>query len=99
MDSSPFQQTPVHMDLKRDLSSSSAGQKRDSNGEGKLVLPDGPLFERYSFLSPGLFMGILVSLILLSILYVGISGIAGMEVSYAAFDREMGPQAQRKAQG
>lgn len=88
------------MDLKRDFSSSGR-QKRDSSssGEGKLVLPDGPLFERYSFLSPGLFMGILVSLILLSILYVGISAIAGLEVSYAAFDKEMGPQAQKKAQG
>lgn len=91
------------MDLKRDLSSSfSRHQKRDpsSSGEGQdVVLPDGPLFERYSFLSPGLFMGILVSLILLSILYVGISAIAGLEVSYAAFDKEMGPQAQKKAQG
>ena len=80
------------MDLKRDLSTS----KRDS-GE-KLILPEGPLFERYSFLSPGLFMGILVAVLLLSILYVGISAIAGLQVTYAAFDKEMGPAAQKKVQ-
>lgn len=87
MDDSPIHQNPIHIDLKRDLSTH---QKRDSSGEED-SLPPGPLFERYSFLSPGLFMGILVTLILLSILYVGISAIAGLEVSYAAFDKELGP--------
>lgn len=44
-------------------------------------------------------MGILVSIILLSILYVGITGVASLQVSYAAFDKEMGPAAQKsKAQ-
>ena len=41
-------------------------------------------------------MGLLVSVILLSILYVGISGVASLQVSYAAFDKEMGPSAQKK---
>lgn len=45
---------------------------------------------------PGLFMGFLVSLILVSILYVAISGVASLQVSYAAFDKEMGPAAQKK---
>jgi hypothetical protein len=44
----------------------------------------------------GLFMGFLVSLILISILYVAISGVASLQVSYAAFDKEMGPAAQKK---
>lgn len=49
------------------------------------------------FLTPsGLFMGLLVSFILASILYVGISGLASLQVSYAAFDKEMGPAAQKK---
>ncbi len=87
-------QSPLHLDLKRDLSSTA---KRDSTGD-KPVLPDGPLFERYSFLSPGLFMGILVTVMLSSILYVGISAIAGLQVTYAAFDKEIGPAAQKKAQ-
>ena len=46
----------------------------------------------------GIFMGLVVSVILLSVLYVGISGIAGLQVSYAAFDKEMGPTAQKKQQ-
>lgn len=83
-------QVPVHMDLKRDFSNN----KRAS--DGNITLPDGPLFERYQYLSPGLFMGLLVSFILISILYVAINGVASLQVSYAAFDREMGPAAQKK---
>jgi len=40
-------------------------------------------------------MGLLVSFILISILYVGINGVASLQVSYAAFDKEMGPSAQK----
>ena len=45
-----------------------------------------------------LFMGGLVSLVLLFILYIGVSAIAGLEVSYMAFSKEMGPGAQKKQQ-
>ena len=83
-------QAPVHMELKRDHSQ----QKRASNQN--ITLPDGPLFERYQYFTPGLFMGFLVSFILLSILYVAINGVASLQVSYAAFDKEMGPSAQKK---
>ena len=41
-------------------------------------------------------MGLLIFFILLSILYLGISGVASLQVSYAAFDKEMGPAAQKK---
>lgn len=41
-------------------------------------------------------MGLLVGFILISILYVGITGVASLQVSYAAFDKEMGPSAQKK---
>ena len=40
-------QAPVHMELKRDVPNT----KRAS--EGNITLPEGPLFERYQFLSPG----------------------------------------------
>ena len=40
-------QTSLHTELKRDLRS----HKRDTGD--KITLPDGPLFERYQFLSPG----------------------------------------------
>jgi Na+-transporting methylmalonyl-CoA/oxaloacetate decarboxylase gamma subunit len=43
-------------------------------------------------------MGLLVSFLLLSILYVAVSGVANLQVSYAAFDKENGPSAQKKAQ-
>lgn len=43
-------------------------------------------------------MGLTVALLLFMILYVGISAIAGLEVSYMAFSKEMGPQAQKKQQ-
>ena len=41
-------------------------------------------------------MGLLGALILLSILYVGISALSSLSVSYGAFDKEMGPAAQKK---
>jgi hypothetical protein len=46
----------------------------------------------------GLFMGLLVGFILLSILSVGLSAIGSLQVSYGAFDKEMGPAAQKKQQ-
>lgn len=44
-------------------------------------------------------MGLTVSLLLFGILYVGVSAIAGLEVSYMAFSKEMGPQAQQQKKG
>ena len=43
-------------------------------------------------------MGLLVGLVLLSILGLGLNAISSLQVSYAAFDKEMGPSAQKKAQ-
>ena len=43
-------------------------------------------------------MGLSVSIVLFLILYTGISAIAGLEVSYFAFSKEMGTQAQQKKQ-
>lgn len=41
-------------------------------------------------------MGFLAGFVLLSILYVGLQGLSSLEVSYGAFDKEMGPAAQKK---
>lgn len=41
-------------------------------------------------------MGILIILPLLMILYVAISGVSSLQVSYAAFDSETGPPVQKK---
>lgn len=43
-------------------------------------------------------MTFLVGLLLLGILYVAVSGVGSLQVSYAAFDKEMGPAAQKKQQ-
>ena len=40
-------QTSLHTELKRDL-----GKHKRATGDN-ITLPDGPLFERYQFLSPG----------------------------------------------
>ena len=40
-----------HMDLKRDMSG--MHKRQESGGSGNVTLVDGPLFERYQFLSPG----------------------------------------------
>lgn len=44
----------------------------------------------------GIFMGLITAIVLLSILYVGLQGLSSLEVSYGAFDKEMGPAAQKK---
>jgi len=41
-------------------------------------------------------MGLVGFIIVLSIIYVAVSAVAGLQVSYAAFDREMGPTVQKK---
>ncbi|KXL51402.1 hypothetical protein M433DRAFT_170531 [Acidomyces richmondensis BFW] len=92
----------LHTDLKRDLehhkkSAHTNIVRRQSSSKtvdnAQLNLP---LFETYQFFTPGIFMGLIVSLLLFVILYVGVSAIAGLDVSYMAFSKEMGPQAQNK---
>ncbi|KAF2759376.1 BIG1-domain-containing protein [Pseudovirgaria hyperparasitica] len=75
----------LHVELKRDLGI------RTSNDSL-------PLFEKYMFLSPGIFMGFIAILPLFLLAYVGVSAVAGLEVSYFAFSKEMGPAAQKKQQ-
>jgi hypothetical protein len=43
-------------------------------------------------------MGVFVFILLFLILYVGISAVAGLQVSYFAFSKEMGPSGQKKQQ-
>ncbi|KAG9759004.1 BIG1-domain-containing protein, partial [Aureobasidium melanogenum] len=83
----------MHTDLKRDLNAHIVRASNASSPQADL-----PLFEKYQFLSPGIFMGGVVSILLFSILYVGISAIANLEVSYMAFSKDMGPAAQKKQQ-
>jgi hypothetical protein len=41
-------------------------------------------------------MSLFVLVILLSVLAVGLKALSSLEVSYGAFDKEMGPAAQKK---
>ena len=43
-------------------------------------------------------MGLLALFFLGLILYIAINAVASLEVSYAAFDKETGPSAQKKQQ-
>lgn len=45
------------------------------------------LFVSYSFFTPGLFMTLLVSLLLCAILFVALSWLSSMAISYQAFDK------------
>ncbi|KAK2071731.1 hypothetical protein P8C59_006135 [Phyllachora maydis] len=81
---------PLHMDLKR-RAEEVLDQARTTNSTGNL-----PLFVKYQFFTPGIFMSLIVLIILLSILGVGLRALSSLEVSYGAFDKEMGPAAQKK---
>ncbi|KAL9003960.1 MAG: hypothetical protein Q9180_009872, partial [Flavoplaca navasiana] len=93
MDSS-FSSSQSHMGIKRDFGAHS--KRADDNAN--VTLPNAPLFEKYQYFTPGIFMGLIVILPLFMILYVGISAVGSLQVSYAAFDREMGPQTAKKGQ-
>ncbi|KAI1462192.1 BIG1-domain-containing protein [Annulohypoxylon moriforme] len=80
----------VHQELKRDLH---LIQQRAKNNTRDL-----PLFEKYQYFTPGIFTALVAASILISILYVGLIGVASLEVPYGAFDKEMGPAAQKKQQ-
>jgi hypothetical protein len=41
-------------------------------------------------------MGLLVALVLGSILFVGLSALSSLEVSYGAFEKDMGPTGHKK---
>ncbi|KAK2598960.1 hypothetical protein QQS21_005565 [Conoideocrella luteorostrata] len=84
---------PLHMGRKRGINGAFAMERAN-----KTERDTRPLFEKYQFFTPGIFMGLIVTTVLLSILGAGIRGLANLEVSYGAFDKEMGPAAQKKQQ-
>lgn len=80
----------MQMELKRDTSAHYKRANSTSN--------EGGLFERYQYFTPGLFMGFAAVIPLFLILLVGIRALLSLEVSYFAFSKEMGPNAQKKQQ-
>ncbi|CAM1508501.1 Fc.00g053490.m01.CDS01 [Cosmosporella sp. VM-42] len=84
---------PLRMDLKRHTQGKPILRRANET-----VRDTRPLFEKYQFFTPGIFMAIITAIVLLSILGVGLTALASLEVSYGAFDKEMGPAAQKKQQ-
>ncbi|KAJ3522515.1 hypothetical protein NM208_g12826 [Fusarium decemcellulare] len=82
---------PVRMDLKRDVTDGL--MRRADNGS---VIDNRPLFQKYQFFTPGIFMALITAIVLFSILSVGLRALASLEVSYGAFEKDMGPAAQKK---
>ncbi|KAF8426387.1 BIG/ATPase V1 complex, subunit S1 [Tirmania nivea] len=73
--------------------------KKPKDGNTDTVIPmTGSLFKKYAFFSPGIWMGYLAAFFLISISYVGLNALTSLKVSYGAFEKEMGPAAQKKQQ-
>ena len=79
----------MQMELKRDLSSHANRTNRTNSSQVGL-------FEKYQYFTPGIFMGFAAIIPLFLILLVGIRALTSLEVSYFAFSKEMGPNAQKK---
>ncbi|OAX82413.1 hypothetical protein ACJ72_03241 [Emergomyces africanus] len=99
-------QNPLRASMKRDNMPHSHS-RRDGTGDGD---SDGgtnddegqwgnlPLFEKYQFLSQGIFMGLMAGLLFVIIVYVGLSALLSLKVSYAAFEKDNSPAAVKKQQ-
>lgn len=82
---------PMQTELKRRSEPVTINQKA-----GNSTVDNRGLFEKYQFFTPGIFMGLIALVVMLSILGVGLTALSSLEVSYGAFDKEMGPAAQKK---
>lgn len=51
--------------------------------------PGGSVADRYQFFTPGVWMGVLVSALLLSILYGALLWLASLEISYKSFEKQL----------
>ncbi|KAJ5717454.1 BIG/ATPase V1 complex subunit S1 [Penicillium malachiteum] len=88
--SNEFNQDGLHMDLKRDYSSHSSYSSSSDRHQS--------LFDEYQYFTPGIFMGLLASFFFILILYIGISALSSLQVSYAAFEKDTSAAAQKKQQ-
>ncbi|PWW75160.1 BIG1-domain-containing protein [Tuber magnatum] len=89
--------TPLFTRL--EVQSAPSGELRRRDDHKNTTRPTvGSLFSRYQFFTPGIFMGYLAGLFLLAVLYVAVSSVSSLTVTYGAFEKEMGPAAQKKQQ-
>ncbi|VEU20807.1 DEKNAAC101750 [Brettanomyces naardenensis] len=68
-----------------------AYDEETGNGVGKddtpYVFPEGSLFDRYTFFSSGIWMAIIVSSLLFSVVAVALSWLNSVQISYGAFEK------------
>ncbi|KAM0286015.1 hypothetical protein ACHAQH_001205 [Verticillium albo-atrum] len=83
---------PLHEDLKRLRARIASSPRAENNTEWAKL----GLFDKYQFFTPGIFHALVISIVLLSILGVGLRALGSLEVSYGAFDKENGPAAHKK---
>ncbi|KAL4997225.1 BIG/ATPase V1 complex, subunit S1 [Aspergillus recurvatus] len=83
----PYQDA-MHMDLKRDYSAHSRSDDTTNKS----------LFDEYQYFTPGLFMGLIAAFFFIAILYVGLSALMSLQVSYAAFEKDSSSTVQKKQQ-
>lgn len=96
----------VHQDLRRATHDSDTVLEKDNRPlfEKYQFFTPGMSFRARSLtlknlmMTPGIFMGLITTIVLFSILGVGIRGLGSLQVSYGAFEKEMGPSAQKKQQ-
>ncbi|KAJ6013334.1 hypothetical protein N7540_007925 [Penicillium herquei] len=91
--SNEFNQEGLHMDLKRDYSSHSSYSSSSASSDRHQSL-----FDEYQYFTPGIFMGLIASFFFIFILYIGISALSSLQVSYAAFEKDTSAAAQKKQQ-
>lgn len=103
---------PVHMDLKRgDVDSQEGKGKGNTTYDNRPLFVKYqfftpgmsfctllPLQRHFTNHGLGIFVAIIALIVMLSILGVGLRALGSLEVSYGAFDKEMGPAAQKKQQ-
>jgi hypothetical protein len=100
---------PLHMDMKRWSEGAEVVARDDSNSTRNLPLFEKYQFftpgKSHSLVclracllihGLGIFMSLITLILLLSILGVGLRALSSLEVSYGAFDKDMGPAAQKK---
>ncbi|KAL4930712.1 Ac45/VOA1 transmembrane domain-containing protein [Aspergillus undulatus] len=85
--SDPYQD-PIRVDLKRDYSAPSRRDQTTNNS----------LFDEYQYFTPGLFMGLIAAFFFILILYIGLSALMSLQVSYAAFEKDTSSTVQKKQQ-
>jgi hypothetical protein len=83
---------PMQIELKRRTVDSQQIQRRKNATDNR------PLFAKYQFFTPGIFMAFVALFIVMSIAYIGIAALSSLQVSYGAFEKDMGPTAQKKQQ-